>query len=189
MAALLLAQAAESASNDVYLLAGFILLAVALVLVFVELVLPSGGLISVLAAIGAVASIVAFFRYSTTAGLVAASSYVILGPILIALIFRVWIRSPLGRRMILGGSEEEVFDSDSEATARAEHERRQRLERSKQLVGAEGVTITALRPVGMVKINSERLDALAESGVIGANVPIVVVDVYDNQIKVRPKDR
>ena len=65
-----------------------------------------------------------------------------------------------------------------------------RLGRHAQLrerIGAEGVTITALRPVGIVKINGQRIDAMAESGIVEANTPVVVADVYDNQIKVRPR--
>ena len=60
------------------------------------------------------------------------------------------------------------------------------VEELRQLIGAEGVTETALRPVGFVKINGQRLDAMAESGIVEAGMPVVVTDVYDNQIKVRP---
>ena len=56
----------------------------------------------------------------------------------------------------------------------------------RQLIGVNGVSITALRPVGTVKIEGKRIDALAETGVIDADTPVVVTDVYDNQIKVRP---
>ena len=49
------------------------------------------------------------------------------------------------------------------------------------------MTVTGLRPVGVVKINGQRVDALAEGGVIAANTPVLVTDVYDNQIKVRPR--
>jgi membrane-bound serine protease (ClpP class) len=50
-----------------------------------------------------------------------------------------------------------------------------------------GVAVTALRPVGTIKIEGRRVDAMAESGVIESGTNIVVVDVYDNQIKVRPE--
>ena len=48
------------------------------------------------------------------------------------------------------------------------------------------MTITALCPGGVVKINGRRVDAMAESGIVEANTPVVVTDVYDNQIKVKP---
>ncbi len=52
-------------------------------------------------------------------------------------------------------------------------------------MGAEGTTVTDLRPVGFVTINGQRMDGMAESGVIEADTPVVVTDVYDNQVKVR----
>ena len=55
----------------------------------------------------------------------------------------------------------------------------------RELIGAEGRAITALRPVGVVKIGGERVDALSELGVIESGTDIVVTDVYDNQVKVR----
>ena len=57
----------------------------------------------------------------------------------------------------------------------------------RELIGLQGVTITSLRPVGKVRIEGRRIDAMAETGIIEADTPIVVVDVYDNQIKVRPE--
>ena len=47
--------------------------------------------------------------------------------------------------------------------------------------------MTTLRPVGTVRIAGRRLDAMAESGIIEAGTAIVVTDVYDNQVKVRPR--
>lgn len=185
----LLAQAADANSGgDLFLLLGFGLLGVAAILLVIELVLPSGGLISIVAGLVTLGSIFSFFRHSSTAGIIATTAYVVLGPILLVLIFRVWMRSPLGRNMILGGyEEEERYDSEAEAAAAAEQARRERVQESRKLIGAEGVTVTALRPIGMVKIGNERLDAMAETSVIPANTPIVVTNVYDNQVKVRPR--
>jgi hypothetical protein len=40
-----------------------------------------------------------------------------------------------------------------------------------------------------VRVGGRRIDAMAESGVIPAHTPVVVTDVYDNQIKVRAVSR
>ena len=53
------------------------------------------------------------------------------------------------------------------------------------LVGKTGVTLSVLRPVGVVRINGERIDAIAETGSIEADTPIIVVSATDNQLKVR----
>ncbi|MHC4652278.1 MAG: NfeD family protein [Planctomycetota bacterium] len=90
--------------------------------------------------------------------------------------------------MVLGGTTEQTLEDNEQDTLQAsEKARLKRLEELRQLIGAEGVTETALRPVGFVKINGQRLDAMAESGVVEADTPVVVTDVYDNQIKVRPR--
>ena len=188
---LMLAQ--DAASDDAFLIYGFILLSIAVVLLAIELFVPSGGLIGVLAGVSAIASIVAFFKFDTTWGYVSAIAYLILGPIAGVFIFKLWLHSPVGRGMILGtqvGAPEgsEVPDDDDEdASGRADQARRERLAQLQELIGAEGVTVTHLRPVGVVKIESQRVDALAEDGMIPADTRVVVTDVYDNQIKVRAK--
>lgn len=187
---LLLAQDTASTSNGdtAYLIWASVLFAVALALLLLELFVPSGGLIGVLAGIAAIGSLVATFRYDTTLGAAMTVAYIVLAPIIIIAMFKLWLHSGIGRRMILGSSEQGSTSSGEESSIAAEQTRQQRLVTLRQLIGAEGVTVTALRPVGTVRIGDRRVDALAESGAIDPDTPIVVTDVYDNQIKVRPAD-
>ena len=150
-----------------------------------ELMVPSGGLLGLLCGVAISGSITAFFRYDTAFGFVSLLGYAILTPFVIVFGFKLWIQSPLARRMVLGGLE--GSDDAEGAPNPAEQARLGRHGELRELIGAEGVTITALRPVGVVKINGQRVDAMAESGIVEANTPIVVTDVYDNQIKVRPR--
>ncbi len=183
-----LAQAASAAADkDSYLLWGFILVAASLGLLFLEMLVPSGGLLGLLCGVAAIGSVVAFFQYDTTFGLAAMLLYAVLGPILVWFVFRLWIHSPLARTMVLGGNPGPETGEEEDPVRGSEQARRQRIEQLRQLVGAEGVSETALRPVGFVKINGQRLDALAEAGIIEAGTPVVVCDVYDNQVKVRPR--
>lgn len=177
------AAASAAAENDQLLVWGFLLLGAAAVLLFLELFVPSGGLIGILAGVAAVGSIVAFFKYDTTWGLVATLSYLILGPIIAVFGFKMWLNSPIGRGMILGGNEPGAIDEEDAPAA--EHARQARAAQLRQLIGAQGVAVSYLRPVGTVKINGQRIDAMAESGVIEPGTPVVVADVYDNQVKVR----
>jgi membrane-bound ClpP family serine protease len=172
-------------SSDGYLLWALVLLGATILLLFMELFVPSGGLIGILAGIAAIGSIVAFFQYDLTWGLVASGTYLILGPIIGVFGFRWWINSPLGRRMILGGDEPGAIDPDDDSPMSNAHAHKERQAQLRQLIGAQGVTVTPLRPVGVVKINGQRVDAMAESGMIDSGKAIAVVDVYDNQIKVR----
>lgn len=183
----LLAQAAQTAANtqadDTYVMWGFLLMAAALGLLILEVFVPSGGLIGALCGIAAIGSIISFFKYDAMWGTVALSLYILLTPIVIIFVFKIWLNSPVARWMILGGHDED--DASVEASIASEHARSKRMAELKQLVGTRGVAVTALRPVGKIKIEGRRIDAMAESGIIETGTPVVVVDVYDNQIKVR----
>lgn len=172
--------------NVTFLFWGIALLAGAIILLVLEMLFPSGGLLGVLCAGCTIGSIMAFWRFYTSWGVAALGLYLVLGPFVVYFGLKLWIQSPLGKRMILGGDEEPAGRSDEEAHEASERARIERMLELQKLIGVEGTTITALRPIGTVKIEGKRLDALAETGVIEANTPVVVADVYDNQIKVRP---
>lgn len=53
------------------------------------------------------------------------------------------------------------------------------------LVGEEAVTMTPLRPSGIIKLNDERIDAVAEGSFIGANMPVRIIFVEGTRIVVR----
>ncbi|MCP3902569.1 MAG: hypothetical protein GY715_02950 [Planctomycetes bacterium] len=186
----MLAQAAGAAAtgttSETFLLWGFILLGVALILLVMEFFIPSGGLIGILCGIAAIASVIAFFRHDAAWGIGMGLAYIFLTPLILIFVFKLWINSPVGEAMILGSAEDTMAESE-EATVASEQGRRQRLAELQALIGADGVTETALRPVGSIRIGNRRVDGMAESGIIEANTPIVVTDVYDNQIKVRPR--
>ena len=183
-----LAQSATEAgaTDGTYFLWGCILFAIAVVILVIELFVPSGGLLGILCGLAAIGSIVAFFQYSFAWGMGAALAYVLLTPILLVFVFKLWLHSPIGKAMILGGGDPSAEEPE-DAVRRSEDDRLKRLAALRELIGAEGVTETALRPVGTVRINGVRTDGLSEAGIIEANTPVVVTDVYDNQIKVRPR--
>lgn len=184
-----LAQAVPIANggNETLLLWGFILFGAALLLLVIELFVPSGGLIGLLSGVAVIGSVVAFFMYDTTLGAVALISYIVLVPIVGFFLFKFWLNSPLARNMILG----DLDDSDIQAEGEGhppmspDQARQDRMAQLQSLIGVEGEAVTPLRPVGIVKIQGQRIDAMAESGMIDPGMPVIVTDVYDNQIKVR----
>ena len=160
----------------------FIFIGIALVLFFVEVFIPSGGLIALVGALSVIASLVAFFMHDVNTGLIATGVYIVFGPVIAWIAFRIWAASPLAKRMILGG----VVVEDSEEAMQESHARQEaRHDELRALIGSKGETVTVLRPIGVVRIDGKRVDAMAESGSIEANTPIEVINVYDNQIKVR----
>ncbi|MCZ6836805.1 MAG: hypothetical protein O7G85_13600 [Planctomycetota bacterium] len=184
----LLAQVAQNAAtgqgDESYLMWGFILLAVAFGLLVLEMFIPSGGLIGALCGITAIGSIVSFFKFDTIWGVVALGGYIVMTPVVIVFVFKFWLHSNVAKWMILGGNKG-IDDISEEASIASEHARSVRNQELRELIGTRGTSITALRPVGKVRIEGRRIDAMAESGTIDADMNIVVVDVYDNQIKVR----
>jgi membrane-bound ClpP family serine protease len=52
-------------------------------------------------------------------------------------------------------------------------------------IGREGVAQTVLRPAGAALIDGQRLDVLAESGMIESGTPIKIVSVHGNQLVVK----
>ena len=160
----------------------FIFIGIALVLFCVEVFVPSGGIIALVGALAVIASLVAFFIHDINTGLIAAGIYIVFGPMLAWVTFKIWAGSSLARRMILGGVVEE---DPQEAMQRSKARQEERQEVLQLLVGQRGETVTVLRPVGVIRIDGQRIDAMAETGSIEADAAVEVVSVIDNQIKVR----
>jgi membrane-bound serine protease (ClpP class) len=164
--------------NEPLLIWGIVLIVVGFLVLGLEVFVPSGGVLAVTSGIIAIAGIVCLFRYDTTWGLTGTLAVVVIGPLMGAFLLKIWPDTPLGRRLVHG-------DVTEEDRARAQmNEQNERMERL-ALVGAEGVAITTLRPVGTAKIGTERMEVLSESGWITAGTPVKVTAVDGLEIKVR----
>ena len=162
--------------SDPYFWWGFILILAACALIFIEVFIPSGGLIAACSAVAACAGIVMLFVHDPMWGVIGLLLTMILGPITLTFAFRMFPHTPLGKRMILGSSV-----SDPKEVAKHH-------ETMHALIGSEGEAISDLRPVGVVRIDGERHDALAEGPMIEAGSRVRVVIVESNQVKVRKID-
>lgn len=163
---------------ETMLLWGIGLFAIAGLLLFLEVFLPSGGVIGAASAIAAIAGVVAFFRHSTMWGLSSILALMVLAPAAIAFAFKIWPNTPIGRRLILG---DEDVQPDEETTKRIEKERAER----EALLNATGVAVTDLRPGGAVQVGGKRYDALVEGPPLEAGEKIRVVGFETGQVKVR----
>jgi len=164
--------------SETFLIWGLALLGVALVLVALEIFIPSAGVLGVLATIAAIAGIVLLFKHDTSWGLIGLIAVMVLGPVVFGFALRMWPHTPIGRYMIQG----RVTEADRE---QAREQRMREVEARQALVGQEGKALTDLRPVGTVRVGDQRLDALAEVGFIESGRRVRVISVGDNQIKVR----
>lgn len=167
--------------NEVFLLWGFGLFALAALILVLELFIPSGGLLGALSGVAAIAGVVSFWRHSPGWGLASLGALIILAPVSVSLLLKVWPHTPVGRRMILG----------SPGTESEEHARHDALERERErleleaLVGKTGEALTDLRPVGEVLIDTGRHEGLAQGPAIERGERVRVVDVEGFTLKVR----
>ncbi len=184
--------AAASNANTAWMAAGFILLAVGVGIAALELFIPSGGILAVAAATSLVGSVACFFVYDTLWGFAALVFFLAGSPVAILVGLKIWTHTPLGRRVVLGGQDD--VDEESGGARLAPETEPTRVgvgapgSRAPlaSLVGQVGVVLTPMRPVGFVRLGSERIEAHAESGMIDAGTKVTVIDCEGARIVVRP---
>ncbi|MCC6426342.1 MAG: hypothetical protein IT435_05935 [Phycisphaerales bacterium] len=159
---------------------GLALLAVAALLLVVELFIPSAGMIATMSILSAIGGLVCLWRYDALWGAIGTLGTMIAGPLIFFQGLKIWRQTPLGRKMVGEPTEEEI----EARRAQEEREARELL----ALIGSEGEAVTDLRPVGVVRIKGKRFDALSETILIPAGSKVRVTVAEPNQIKVRPVD-
>ncbi|MBL0922524.1 MAG: NfeD family protein [Phycisphaerales bacterium] len=153
---------------------GLGLFGAAALVVLLEMFVPSGGILAALSTGLAIAGVVSFWRHSPAWGLTSLAALLTLGPLVTAFMLKIYPDTFIGRRMILGGDGPE--DGPAPETDADD---------ASALVGAEGVAATDLRPVGTIRIDGKRVEALAEVGMIEAGARVRVVSVEGTRIRVR----
>jgi membrane-bound ClpP family serine protease len=154
-----------------------LLLALGLALAVIELFVPSGGLLGLMALVSLVGGIgLAFYRGPWT-GLAFLAIAVICLPVGIAVAMRWWPYTPLGRRLLLEVPQQDAVLPDSEA-------RRQ----LKQLIGRIGEAQTLMTPSGAVLIEGRVIDALSAGTVIEPGQHVRVIEVRGNRVLVQVTD-
>lgn len=150
-----------------------ILLLLGCALVVLEVFIPSGGVLGLLSGFAVLASIVFAFRSDTTSGLLFILCSLLAVPAMLALAFKVWPHTPMGKAF-LGElpSEEEVKPRDLR----------------KELVGRTGVAKSLMLPSGVVLVDGQRLDAVSQGDAIESGESVVVVEVRGNRVVVRRAD-
>ncbi len=177
----LLAQAAAAPAgvDNHYVLWAILLMAVALILFFLEVLVPSGGVLGFSSAVAMIAGVVLFFKVSTTLGLVSAIVALLAVPFLFAFALKLWPNTPIGKLLTL----ESTSNGQANGTTQADPGRSLH-----QLVGQTGQALTDLHPIGRCLIDGQRFDCLAQTGMIQAGSTVKVVTVSGMEIKVRVVD-
>jgi membrane-bound serine protease (ClpP class) len=155
-----------------------ILLLVGIILVILETLLPSGGILGILATACLIGAIVLGFMQNPATGWLVLLAVLVCVPILVLLGLKALPSTPFGRKMILAENQQ-----DKGARGRAGVDD----ENFEQLKGKSGITVTALRPSGIAEIDRKRYSVVSESEMIEPAVAIVVKDVEGNNIIVSKK--
>ena len=166
--------------QDVQVLWGFGLFAGAVVLFLVEVLIPSGGFIGLVAAGVGVAGIVAFWMAEPLYGVISLLTFVVMLPLAFNFALKVFPHTPVGRHLILGGEDDEAR-SAAEAAAREREDR----ERAEALVGLEGAATTDLRPIGSAAFDGNTIEVAAESGFIEEGRRVRITRVEGKTVRVR----
>jgi membrane-bound ClpP family serine protease len=148
-------------------------LALGLLLLIVEVFIPSGGFIGLCSIVCLILSLWYAFAESTTTGAMFMLVDLVALPLTAALAFSLWSRSPLGRKFFLNPPTPEEIEV-SHADHHLDH-----------LVGLEGRTLTPLRPSGHLEIDGRRVDGLAEEGFLPAGTLVQAIRVRSGQLIVR----
>ena len=153
-----------------------LLLLVGLMLMVGEVFLPSGGLLGFLSMTSMIAAIVlAFYERGLEAGAIFLTIVAVAVPITLAMAFRWWPRTPMGKRILLDIPKPDELLPDTP-------QRRQ----LRNLVGKVGIANTVMLPSGVVSIDGMMVDAVSEGIVIEAGTTVQVIDVRGNRVLIQP---
>jgi len=155
------------------LLFPIILQLVGVVVIIAEIILPSGGILSI-AALGVFgySLFIVFNEISMTIGFSFVAADLILIPVLVIVGLKLLAKSPATLRKTLS-RKEGVSSQSSELES---------------YVGRQGTAVTDLRPAGIAVINGKRVDVVTCGEYIEKDSAIIVTAVTGNQIIVRKKD-
>lgn len=153
------------------------LMLVGLVLVILEIFVPSGGIIAFLAACSILASIIMAFTFKPVAGMGFLLIACIAVPLSLALAFRFLPDTPVGKRLIpnIPTAEEVMPDNELRRFLR-------------QVVGKTGRAKSKMLPSGAVEIEDHIVDAVSEGVPIEPGQLVRVLEVRGSYVVVRPLD-
>ena len=143
------------------------------VLIVAEVFVPSGGLISIFALACLVGGIVIFFQYSAAAGWIGVFLAVVMIPAVLIIAYKVFPKTRFGKSVTLSPPQRQQGDAVPDTSE------------LRKLLGASGVVLTPLRPVGTCDFSGRRLECVAESGYVDKGTKVKVIGVQSTQVTVR----
>ena len=144
-------------------------------LLIAEVFVPSGGVISICALACLVGGILIFFRHSPATGWMGVAIAAIMIPAVLILAYKIFPKTRFGKSVTLTPSVRKVGDAIPDT------------EKLQELLGAVGIVLTPLRPVGMCDFQGRRVECVAESGYVDNGEEVQIIKVEGTQLTVRVK--
>jgi len=153
-------------------LAVFLYLACAALLI-AEVFVPSGGLISICALACVCGGLYIFFKHSTATGMAGIAVALVMIPAVLVAAYRLLPKTRFGKNVTLAPPTRDQGDAVPDTPE------------LQGLLGATGVVLTPLRPVGICSFSGRRVECVAESGYVEKGKQVRVIDVESTQVTVR----
>lgn len=161
---------------DYWLIWSLVLFAVGLVIVVVEVIVPSGGLLGIAAFGALVGSLVCAYQLSGWATVALAAIELVCVPIVVVLAFKILPKTSLGRQLILSPPTSPSSKGNPAASAGGDG--------YSSLLGVEGKTATMLRPSGTAEIGGRRISVVTRGEMIALGSTVRVIEVEGNRVVV-----
>jgi membrane-bound ClpP family serine protease len=155
-----------------------LLLLAAVLLLVLEIFVPTGGVLGVLSAVTLIAAICVGFSGGPLRGMMVLLLAAVSVPAVLAAAVKWWPHTPIGRLMLIRPP-----DHRGQALAGDEADRTRQA-----LLGKFGRAKTKMLPSGAIVIDGRTMDALSEGMAIEAGQPVQVISVRTNRILVRPAE-
>lgn len=152
-----------------------ILFLLALAIIALELFIPSGGVLGVLATMAIVGSLVFAFMDGWGTGATMTIVVIVVVPLVLASALKWWPHTPIGQK-ILNTPPENADDVLPETDPRYE---------LRELIGTLAIAKTKMLPSGIVMIGKRSYDAVGEGPAIEPGQTVRVIGVDMNRLEVR----
>jgi membrane-bound ClpP family serine protease len=151
-----------------------VFLLITLAFMVLELFLPSGGMLGLVAVLCLLSGIVAaILNTGVIGGVLYLLACAILVPIMISLMLKVWPRTPIGKRILIQPPTLDQLLPN----------RQQQLN---LMVGKTGLSISSMLPSGAIRIDGRLFDAVSDGMTIEKETFVKIVAVRGNHLVVRP---
>jgi membrane-bound serine protease (ClpP class) len=163
---------------DNLLLLAYLLIAVGLMLLFAELVIPTGGILMGVSVLCVLAGVfLTFYSGDPYLGLATMAGVFVLFPFSLVLFKYLWPKTPLGRQAI------QTVDPDATVAAMPVNVELE------QLRGRYGRAVSPLRPSGVVEFDGRRIDVMSEGIMVDADTWVRCIEVKSGKVIVRPVEK